>query len=156
MATQAQNLSREMTLYPMRCVSYLIGTYLTGTAHPANSIPPRNTIYAVSATRYEIRDARHELNVQNEPNLQKRENHHNSLATNKLRQYLPSRPPKNEPKTNPNEPKRTQNKPNFWPVRASQSQNEPKRTQNEPNLPKTRSAPKKTCNPKISLLKSSP
>jgi hypothetical protein len=38
MRAQPQNLSREMTLYPMRCVSYLIGVYLTGTAHPANSI----------------------------------------------------------------------------------------------------------------------
>jgi hypothetical protein len=37
-------------------------------------------------------------------------------------------------KTNPNEPKRTQNEPNFWPVRAPQSQNEPKRTQSKPNF----------------------
>jgi hypothetical protein len=33
------------------------------------------------------------------------------------------------PETNPNEPKRTQNEPNFSLVRAPQSQNEPKRTQ---------------------------
>jgi hypothetical protein len=34
-----------------------------------------------------------------------------------------------DPKTNPNEPKRTQNEPNFSPVSGPQSQNEPKRTQ---------------------------
>jgi hypothetical protein len=33
------------------------------------------------------------------------------------------------PKTNPNEPKRTQSKPNFSPKNGPQSQNEPKRTQ---------------------------
>jgi len=42
-----------------------------------------------------------------------------------------------DPKTNPNEPKRTQSKPNFSPIRGPQSQNEPKQTQNKANSPKT-------------------
>jgi hypothetical protein len=42
-------------------------------------------------------------------------------------------------KANPNEPKRTQSKPNFSLVRAPQSQNEPKQTQSKANFEHPRS-----------------
>jgi hypothetical protein len=48
-------------------------------------------------------------------------------------------------RTDENEPKRTQNEPNFSPVRGTQSQNEPKQTQNEPNFRK----PKKSTQPQF-------
>jgi hypothetical protein len=49
MPTQPLNPSREMTLYPMRCVSYLIGVYLTGTTHPSPI-----TIYPSPITIYHL------------------------------------------------------------------------------------------------------
>ena len=53
----------------------------------------------------------------------------NPLFDKGLRKYKAFGHPKSKPKTNPNEPKRTQSKPNFWPVRGTQTQNEPKQTQ---------------------------
>ena len=53
--------------------------------------------------------------------------------------FIPQRvttmkPPLGPMKTNPNEPKRSQNKPNFSPVRGPQSQNKPKQTQSVVSL----------------------
>ncbi|MHC4156836.1 MAG: hypothetical protein ACYST6_18235, partial [Planctomycetota bacterium] len=59
------------------------------------------------------------------------------LFLQRLTQTAPDFSPKNEPKTNPNEPKQSQSDPHFSLVRGTQSQNEPKRTQSKPNLPKT-------------------
>jgi len=58
------------------------------------------------------------------------------------------------PKTNPNEPKRTQSKPNFSLVRAPQSQNEPKRTQSKPNFPKNRKSTQPQFSQKVMSMKS--
>jgi len=60
--------------------------------------------------------------------------HPKSPQTQSPQRITQKQPLRQDPKTNPNEPKRTQNKPNFSLINAPQSQNEPKRTQNKPNL----------------------
>ena len=72
------------------------------------------------------------LFVQNEPNLEKRPNERKLSYHKWLRQYARLRTAKNEPKTNPNEPKQSQSHPHFSPVIAPQTQNTPKHTQTKP------------------------
>jgi hypothetical protein len=128
MATQAQNLSREMILPAYKAA-----------ISPEPPIPPRSPIRATThqprTTRHEPRCTMHEprtttheprTNMQNEPNLVRLRRIQNPLFDKGLRQNKALR---QDPKTNPNEPKRTQNEPNFSLVRGPQSQNEPKQTQ---------------------------
>ena len=145
MPIEPQNLSREMTLYPMRCVSYLIGSYLTGTAHLANPAPYTQESSLKHRKSGCLWPARHSTSVENplqiHPFLYKRTQSCPPPADSKpfiwqrITEIMPLR---QDPKTNPNEPKRTQNEPNFSLARGPRSQNEPKRTQNKPNSPKNR------------------
>jgi hypothetical protein len=124
--TRPQNLSREMILPACKAA-----------ISPGPPIPPRATSHKPRTTVHLPLTNHHlpftvyhlTLFCTNEPNFEKRQNELNLGFHKGLQQYGAFGHPKNEPKTNPNEPKRTQSKPNFWPARAPQSQNEPKRTQ---------------------------
>jgi hypothetical protein len=67
--------------------------------------------------------------VQNEPNFPNTKNQRNPLFTNKLRKYLPFRPPEKRTQTNPNEPKANPIFRSSGAPKAKTNPNEPKQTQ---------------------------
>jgi hypothetical protein len=133
MATQGQNSSREMTL-PAYKAAISPGPPLSRPttsnsarlrsvdqlAHLAEPVPIR---------QYEIRDTRCQIRT----NLCKT----NPISKNPKisATFFQTKGYDNETPFGPtqNEPKRTQNEPNFSPLRGPQSQNEPKQTQSKAN-----------------------
>jgi len=137
--TPAQNSSREMILYPMRCVRYLIAPISPGlpilpshyesraTSHESritSRLKPRNP--APKVKMYEGLRMNLSANCAKRTQFPKQPKSTQTLFPQRITKIQPLR---RHPKTNPNEPKRTQSKPNFWLINAPQSQNEPKRTQ---------------------------
>jgi hypothetical protein len=124
MPTGPKHLSREMTLCPMRCVSYLIGVYLTGTAHLAKSL--QVTSHQPRVTNYKPPKPQ-ESDCPESENVRRityefisklcKTNPILSASGGFKTLYLTKTYVKtvefHRPKTNPNEPKRTQSKPNF-------------------------------------------
>jgi hypothetical protein len=131
MPTQTQNLSREMTLYPMRCVGYLIGVYLTGTAHPAGiNCQLATDNCQLSSFFYNSRESstNRPFFVQTNPISKTPKISPTSFFTKGYDNHTPS----GTGKTNPNEPKQSQSDPHFSPASGPQSQNKPKQTQSNP------------------------
>jgi hypothetical protein len=152
MSTQAQNLSREMTLYPMRCVSYLIGVYLTGTAHPANQIREtshesratlaRRAVWRETAsTSHESRTTSDELVCKTNPICKKPKSTQPHFSQ-RVTTICPISHYQKRTQTNPNEPKTNPIFRSSGAPEAKTNPNEPKTNPIKPNFkPRTKSAP---------------
>jgi hypothetical protein len=122
MATQAQNLSREMILPAYKAA-----------ISPGSPIPPESTVNCqLSTVNSLLTSTPVESPLQIRPFRAKRtqfQKHPKSAQLSFSQRLMAIQPPSAAQKQTQNEPKRTQSKPNLSPVRAPQSQNEPKQTQ---------------------------
>jgi len=141
MPTEPQHSSHEMTLYPMRCASYLIGVYLTGTAHLA-----KLANHQLPLTRIQHQESSHlasslfdfcRISSTNSPFSCKTKpictGPEYALASLFTRAYVKNAD-FSPAKAKPSKPKQSQSDPRFSLTRGAQSQNKPKQTQNKPNL----------------------
>jgi len=146
--TPPQNSSRQMTLYPMRCVSYLIAPISLGLP----ILPTQHHIRKNRASRIEnpatYVPIRHSTSVENplqiHPFLYKRTQfpkHPKSPQTLSSQRITQNMALRQHPKTNPNEPKANPIFRSSGPPKAKTNPNEPKTNpisqnpKNQRNLP---------------------